>query len=260
MKKISILAVICALSGVVPFLAGCVQKADPSERGLLPGECLRSDSFRINYKIVKNKQLEPAEFKFAFALDMASEIKYYGGDDNYILRIPPMSVYDEFGERGEKIKNIFENSLTEIFEKQPKFHGLGFFATVFYDEGMTFTADKTFAGHPAGENLIPYCIINGNNLDKDCTFIPASAVYLPLGTRFEYKYMVPYRTMGDYNITFSCEGHEVVGEEVTFTWRIPVKVAMFLRWLDNQLEDPDAEMPFEERVLQGTVKLEKGLH
>jgi hypothetical protein len=40
-----------------------------------------------------------------------------------------------------------------------------------------------------------------------------------------------------------------VSETVTFELKIPVKVVMYLNWLNDKISDPDAPVPYEEREL-----------
>lgn len=241
---------VCLILVVVHLLSGCDRMGaaipEPLERGLLTGECLKSDNLRTSLRIESNS------FQFAFGLEMDSSTEDLSEEAIY-RRIPPSVAYRPFGNNGKAVQDEFNRIFNEFYQNQSVYTGLIFATTVFYDEGMTLTADKAFAGHSAGENLIPYCFENQQGI------YTRKSVYLPLSEGVSYKYMIPYDTMTPY-LSFPCGDFKVVDEDVTFTLKIPVKVGLYLTWLNDCLSNPKAEMPVREMVLQGVFNIGKGLH
>lgn len=237
------------VSIVVHMLSGCNRIGtaipDPLERGLLTGECLKSDNLKTSLRIESNS------FQFAFGLDMDSSTEELPEGAVY-RRIPPSVAYMAFGNNGKVVQDEFDRIFNDFYHNQSVYSGLIFATTVFYDEGMTLTANKAFAGHAAGENLIPYCVENEQGIYS------RKSVYLPLNEGVSYKYMIPYDTLTPY-LAFPCGDFKIVDEDVTFTLKIPVKVALYLTWLNNRLSNPNAEMPLQEMVLQGVFNIGKGL-
>lgn len=107
--------------------------------------------------------------------------------------------------------------------------------TILYNGGVSFVANKDFAGVPAG---------------KDLSEIIVSDPYL---TDFGLYPGIPldYKSMPGESVSFSVplDDFTVVKEPVTFELNIPVKVVMYLRWLNDRLIDPSAPVPYKEEVL-----------
>ena len=55
------------------------------------------------------------------------------------------------------------------------------------------------------------------------------------------------------------EGKMLTNEWVKFTLEIPVKVVMYLNWLDDRITDPNAPIPYREDVLRCEFTVDKGL-
>ena len=240
----------CALSVLIIVLVGCERAKVPSplERGLLTGECLNSDVLKTALRIESNS------FNFAFVLDVDSCTESWG--DLRYRRIPSSTVFKEFGDHSSTIQNEFDRLFEDFDHNQSVYFGLLFASTIFYDGGMSLFADKEFAGHSAGEDLIPYCRVNEQGIYSKNN--PKNTVYLPLLDNYSFNFIIPYDTMTPY-LSFPCGDYKVVDENVTFTLKIPVKVGYYLTWIDNRITNPEAEMPYEERILTGTFNIGKGL-
>ena len=234
---------------VVHMLSGCDRIGaaipEPLERGLLTGECLKSNNLKTSLRIESNS------FQFAFGLEMDSSTEDLPEGAIY-RRIPPSIAYIAFGNNSNVVQEEFDRIFNDFSQNQSVYTGLIFATTVFYDEGMTLTANKAFAGHSAGENLIPYCFENEQGIYS------RKSVYLPLNESVSYNYLSPYDTMTPY-LVFPCGDFKVVDEDVTFSLKIPVKVGLYLTWPNDRLSNPKAEMPLQEMVLQGVFNIGKGL-
>lgn len=231
------------------LLIGCNKSGasipEPLEKGLLTGECLKSNNLKTSLRI------DSESFDFSFALDMDSNTKESLGN-NLFIRVPTLSVFLIFGDNSTYIQSEYDRLLDEFIHNQPSYNGLLFASTIFYNNGMVLTADKPFAGHAAGENLLPFCTLKEQGLYSmdSIFFFPKS-----LG----YNYMIPYDMMTPF-LSFYCRGFKIVDEDITFTLKIPVKVGMYLTWLNNRIANPNAEIQYEELILEGQFKSGKGLH
>lgn len=231
------------------LLIGCNKSGasipDPLEKGLLTGECLRSNNLKTSLHI------DSKSFDFAFALEMDSKTEESVGN-NLFTRVPSPSVFLRFGDNSTDIQSEYDRLLDEFIHNQPSYTGLLFASTIFYDNGMILTADKPFAGHAVGDNLFPFCTLKEQGLySMDSIYFSPKC----LG----YNYMIPYDMMTPF-LSFQCSDFKIVDEDITFTLKIPVKVGMYLTWLNNRIANPNAEMQYEEIILEGQFKSGKGLH
>ena len=57
--------------------------------------------------------------------------------------------------------------------------------------------------------------------------------------------------MAEESISFSVPmgDFKVIAEPVTFELNIPVKIVMYLQWLNDKIADPNALVPYKEEVL-----------
>ena len=221
------------LTGMI--LAGCASMdavGDIRENSLVPGECLRSGTLAF----LGAKEDASGDICLNFALDCA--VKYEaldsrGGNVLCYRYAPCDEVYADFGAEADDVRMAYERAYEDIY---------GTLAadrcdfTIYYDGGLTLTADAGYAGHPAGEDLSPEL---------------CAAAFLPYGERtipsegFEYAYRLQRA------VSILIPKSKAVAD-VTFTLALPVKVGLYLTWLDNRLTDPDAPYPYREETLTCT--------
>lgn len=232
MKKVH-LFLSALLAGMV--LAGCAvmdEEGDIRENSLVPGECLSSGSLAF----LGAKDNASGNICLNFALDCAVQyeaLSSRGGNVSCYRYAPAKEVYAAFGADANDVRKEYERAYEDIF---------GTFAadrcdfTIYYDGGITLTADARYAGHPAGEDLLPEL---------------APAAFLPYGERtipsegFEYD----FRLHRAVSILIPKSKAAV---DVTFTLALPVKVGLYLTWLGNRCTDPDAPYPYREETLTCT--------
>ena len=214
---------------------------DPETTTFLPGECFAEAS--IECRTVKTY---PSRVVFPFYITNVKDVVFEGygkkrwGPGAGVARfVPSDDVYAVFGENSETIKaeflkvfNEFDNCLdrtppSEIF-------------TMLYNGGSSLTADKEFAGRQPGENLID--LVYKSKEDEYRMYDPVNSIFeLPL----DYDYMLN----SHFNLYINIESYELVQESVNFEFRMPVKVVMYLNWLNDKISDPDAPVTYEEREL-----------
>lgn len=233
------------------FFSGC-SLPDPKYYTFLTAECLESESLSTKLTITG----ESFNFYFKPIMDYREEglrIKgliptIQGAKDVKVT--PPQWAFSAFGSQATAISKEYDQLFDDFWDHKKA----ECVTTIYYDEGIILTADKDFGGHKAGENLIPF----GSIIDYNSVLVPSENCYIPLLDKFKADYMVSASPLGPF-FTYPCGGHKIVDEDVTFTIKVPVKAVMYLKWLGDRLNNPDAEIPVEEKVLTGTFNIQKGL-
>ncbi|MBR1706184.1 MAG: hypothetical protein IJ721_05265 [Bacteroidales bacterium] len=162
--------------------------------------------------------------------------------------VPPAAYFKSFNNNSKTVKKEYEAAYKQITSTFP------LLSSVFYKEGGSLIADKDFAGHPAGENLLPYVF-------EDKMYIKLFALGKEMfgsvldDGRLDADYLLAWSGMFYYPIG-DCEVFE---DDITFTLDLPVKVGLFLEWLNDRISDPDADMPYREETLHGTWTLGQSL-
>ncbi len=240
MKQIAfvLLTVLCASA-----CAGFGATTPPSScQTFLTGECLNSTELTYYKPNTSDQMCAWGKYRFLFHLDLD-----YSNErtDNrlvvhsYWRHVPTQEMYNAFGKNGASVKETFEDefeSFTKVYaEKYPGYSDRYSVVTILYNGGLSLVANKDFAGVPAGKDLSEIIVSDpypGNfGLYPD---IPLEFIAMP-GERISFS--VP---LGDF---------KVVSEPVAFELTIPVKVVMYLQWLNDKLTAPGAPVPYKEEVL-----------
>lgn len=240
MKQIAILlsAVLC-VSACVSFGAAT---PDAEVQTFLPGECLKSTELTYGVPHYSTQMCVNGKYRFIFPLDLdfSNECMDHTVIKNRWRHVTTQEMYDAFGENGKLVKKAYEDefeSFLKLYQakKHPGAADRFSIVTILYNGGISLVADKDFAGVPAGKDLSdiigPDPYLWNSDLFPD---IPLEYITMP-GESIAFS--VP---LGDFN---------VVQEPVNFELNIPVKVVMYLQWLNDKLTDPDAPVPYKEEVL-----------
>lgn len=236
---------------VITITSACTSAIDPKyecdEVAIIPGECIKDYSFEFNNSFRITGDYD-GRLGFMIELTMkALEDEDYISAEKYRI-VPKSSIIDGFGADASNVRVAYENIYTEYRAKFGPDPDNEFITTVYYRDGLVITADKEFAGIPAGENLASILRVFPDCL-KDYTPIPtidAPQGYYPLKMTMPLKWWI-----GDL---------DVVEENVHFEVEMPVKVGLMLTLLRDRLTNPDAEMQFRDEVLTGSFTLPRGLH
>ena len=214
------------------------------EISFYPGECLSNNTLLSNFAI--NDYISPLAFVFSFRCDMeeTTEREIIPSDAKYkdYRYVPSGSLFNRYGVNADLVRQKYEDSYKSVRYGHDNLR----ITSIFYEGGMEMTADKEFAGHPAGENLIPYCYLWEITYSKEYYQIPvgrSDSYGNPINKSFAVCYPI-----GD---------RKIVDKTVTFTLSIPVKVGMYLTWLNDSLEDLDATMSYSDEVLNCTFTIDK---
>lgn len=262
-----------------PVFMSCVGKgaAHPAATyvRLLTGECLNNTELVYYVPDSEDQQLygegngdkpdRSVFFTFGFSFDLNHNVEKMS---RWKYRdIPADELFDSFGKQSDKVREEYE-AVYETYEIKgvPPAQEV---ITFLYEGGISLVADKEFAGYPAGTDLGEYltCSYIAGGRDEVVSTYGVDPVIGSVYNIKESLYPVlnipmDYISMptGDgLSFNFPIGNSELVEEEVTFELKIPVKVVMYLNWINDKISDPDAPVPYKDEVLHCTFTTRYGL-
>lgn len=171
--------------------------------------------------------------------------------------IPSEDLFAAFGNNKEQVKKEYYNLFNAC--AQSKTANYFSISTILYNGGITLTANKEYAGVPAGENLASFITASLSGFPSGTQmpdpvissyFNTPASVAASLGLPLDYISMT-----GAEDICFTIpkpQDCQIVQESVTFELKIPVKVVLLLSWLNDRLDDENAPVPCREEELHCT--------
>ncbi|MBQ7811535.1 MAG: hypothetical protein IJ394_03140 [Bacteroidales bacterium] len=216
----------------------------PTRMVLLTGECLNATEMSNSGSWVRDGKID---FRFEPALSSESDRWGKNVGDHYRY-IPDEGVFESYGQNKTKVKEAYDelfesvaNSCSEQWQKDDFS-----VVTIMYEGGLSLTANKDFAGIPAGEDLSSLVVL-GYGFES----MAGGFLDIPLGNA---------SMLEDYlNFSIPTSGFEVTEESVGFELNIPVKVVMYLDWLNDRLSDSDAQVSYRDEVLHCKFSTDFGL-
>lgn len=233
-----ILCIICSCDK--GFLSIDPISHDAIPMSILPGECLMDNELLLQeaYDGESNNQ---GVIKMFFKMNLNTLIKHKREFklnnvicdlDNYFYRTPGKDVYSAFGANAGIIAEEYEKYHSDLNFSNYYCDEI----TIFYEGGMILTADKEFAGYPAGTNLGDMVFLPQNNSLAAIPGIEDFGNSIHLSPRF--------------GIFFPSDGWWCQeNTEVNLSLSMPVKVGLLLQWLNDRIDNPDAEMQYKDEVL-----------
>jgi len=244
---------------------------EPIEQSIIPGECLKSpvlsyddQTFSDYYTVgglndmgYLDPEITPMDIDFnsrvlrfflKMDLDVAKEsLSTYNGHCTRYRFLPSDDVYDSFLSYAPAVRTEYNNVYNSIdFADWSNFSRV---TTILYRKNtLSIIADAPFAGIAANDELKTKVFV-GNNYFTDQLNIPGIDRE-PDTIALNHTIML-YIPVEDYNISIS---------HVTFTLSMPVKVGMYLHWLEDRLTDPDAQMQYRDEALTCKFTIHKGLN
>ena len=219
------------------IITGCsnkYQKMMAHYREFIPGECLLSDELSATWNLSNGRKGMRLIFKPSFDISEP----YYS--KHHWIRYPNDNCFAPFS------KNI-----KKAYDEYRSYSGLDFATTIFYKEGMVLTADKEFYGCPAGDNIIPHAEVEMFYPEDDARRLG----FFKAVPGISYSYILKSYSP---SLLFPMEGYELVNDSIVLELTLPVKVGMYLSWLDS--EQPDASsMECRDVVLHTRLVLDKNL-
>lgn len=235
----------------------------PREHMFVTGECL-SDA-ELTYYMPDDPPVSETiytddAFFFGFSLNLTDTQEERVGKGiikNFrsVLRvIPSDKLFKAFGNHRKAVKAEFENIYECLGNDRAGVVANWSTSTILYDGGIRLTASRDFAGHAAGENLGPYLIPMGSEApwnwnEKTLISKPwnsSESISSVFGMPLDFGCML------EDGVSFALpfNGCELVEETTTFELEIPVKVVLYLNWLNDRIGRPDAPVPYREEVLR----------
>jgi len=258
MKK-NIFVAVLMIAGV----CSCVKASQPAAyyRYFIPGECIASTE--LNYYSPKDfsdidQVVRDNRVGFGFTLDLSNTQK--------VLELPPSTyrvypsevIFNSFGKNKELVYDGFVNAVDNYLSALPILSSNYDLATILYTDGISLIANSEFAGYAPGENLAPI-LTCAYHYRSGVSLIGDTVIASPLNahdlTADAFGIPLDYLTMtGAYGLSFDIPigNYKVVEERVSFELSIPVKVVMYLTWLNDRISNPNAPIPYKEEVLHCT--------
>lgn len=229
---------------------------EPLVSSFLPGECLSSTELSAS-------PVNKSEFlHFGFQLNLG-DISREKTDPRPVTfryrEVPGDKLYSLFGKNESSVKKAFESTFDALAQSYATSWGGSQFSlvTILYQGGISLKADRTFAGYSAGEDIGPAlcCIREWSDYAKESgesIVLTPYESYNSAGNIGKYLDIpMDYTSMLGTNVCFGLPAgdYEFTDEHITFELEIPVKVVMYLDWLNNKLSNPDAPIPCRDEVL-----------
>ncbi|MBQ9310257.1 MAG: hypothetical protein IJ222_05255 [Bacteroidales bacterium] len=217
------------------------------EKSFIPGDCLVGNTLiydkngvndaKANYYYDYNEDA----IVFWFSLDMNVEKKSVADGYRDYKYVPTADTFHSFGTNSYVVKNNYERIWEDLIcSLQTEVMA----TSVFYNGGLTLTANKVFGGKAPGENLASLLELRPVNR-YDYFYKSGGVVRIPLSQDFSYEYMVP----STFALMIPCGIYKRKNEAVTMTLDIPVRIVYYLSWLNAKVVDPDISMPYKDEIL-----------
>lgn len=248
-----------------------VSAYDGSPYTLLPGDCLcdpglKFEEFCINNFSTSEEQSGLKMYTLTFRLNFSCKTEYisYLEDTpkNYRV-VPSESVYEKFGINAEIVKERYEQCWTDFFKNTGRWWDA---TTIFLDSEAKLIADKKIAGFNPGENIVAKTLdyekwraIDNPETPFYYGLNPRDYLELPIETKFPYQYSLSSDRIS-IAIPWMGNSMELVDDVITFTFEMPVKVGLYLTWLNETISNPDASFTCRDETLTCTFTVPKGLH
>lgn len=197
---------------------------------LSPGECLSDTTLNLHYIIPRDNEIE-----FDFDLNL-KDIKYDSYKKSAIRYMPDDVAYTPFGNNASSVKSEFDHIFYEIEPNTPDRMSL---CTILYNGGLSLTANKEFAGYKPGENLAPLLYIWVQDYQK----------YDFINSYFNIPVKYDFMLQTHFGFSMPLEKYKKVEDSVIFELKLPVKVIMYLNWLNDKLSDPEAPVSYNDETL-----------
>ena len=231
----------------------------------ITGECLASNQLNFYKGVANDYTTRVKSYKFVFRYDLAGDVVFVNTDNSevkdpvwtfpYMKFVPADAVFNSFGENAPIVSKLYEDTWKD---RRATFLGV---SSVFLDSGISLIADKDFAGYKAGTNIAEEIIsyyqwakAGMKATDKPIILYPAHSFQTqfvkmdPIGEPLNN-----YECFnGAIGVSIPIRDPQEVVEDITFTLTIPVKVGLYLTWLNDKLSDPDAPFPYYDDTLTCT--------
>lgn len=211
----------------------------------LPGESLKSN---VLYSYTEQPISEhiyhidkQPHLRFWVTLDMESDTlsnSLSGSASSPYHEIKPTdAAFNVFNNNSKQVKKEYNNCFSEILSLV----GEGFdYTSIYYDDDVKLLSDISFNGIPAGENLWPVTKIHPSQ--------PVPVISQPKTSLLNFENSLPRCLVVVIPIS---ENDLSNNDNINIHLEIPVKVGLFLNYLNDRITNPNAEMKYRNEVLSG---------
>ena len=229
------------------------------EHTFLTGECLKDNTLTphvyedtgLPYRVekrynAKTNKDEPIGLTISLQLNLDKDYVPISTQTNTYGWLPTEAVFNTFGSSAQMVKNDFNAVYGSLNKPDPHSKTV----TIYYGN-VEITSNAEVCGVAPGENLYP-SVFSFSAIDSAsaCTYqLPEDTI--PEGCFPLNPYAVFTILAGD--------GHDVVDGNPTFNFKIPVKVGMYLTYLNDKRTNPEAKMQYRDEVLTHTITIGKNV-
>ena len=257
----------------LPFLACCTKEinrdipAQDRDYIFITGECLASNQLHFVAGTVNDYTTRVQSYKFLFRFDLAGDVVFVNTDASevkdpvwtftYMTFIPADEVFNSFGENAPIVSQLYEDSWRGGYHDGK--------SSIFLDSGVSFIADKDFAGYEAGSNIAEDIISYHQWSTAGRVATDKPIIEMTKDFQSQFWNMDPigeplnnYDCLeGLFDISIPIRDDKEIVEDITFTLTIPVKVGLYLNWINDKLSDPDAPFPYYDDTLTCTFTVQR---
>ena len=199
----------------------------------------------INYRDPATSMTTPQTLEFNLVLDFDKEVKMVKDDWFDAFYSPTEKTYHIFGKDSAVVKNEYEKAIIDMIDKVQLKRSVDYYL-LYYEDGLTITADTDFCGITAGHNLFPQFIqmcVDARSLPDSSLSIIVPENYTPLAQKLRF--------------VLSLKGREIADGKSNIHLEIPVKAGLFLNFLLERRSNPDAQLQFRDEVLTADFTIDK---
>lgn len=212
---VSILATTILSLSITSCDGGISRQGMYKEWIFLPGECIIQNVMTIasDYN---------GKLSIYFERDNMAMDRFVNDNDRLIFWLPSLEVLSRF-DNANAVRKAFYDIAYEGFSTIES----STLTSFVYSGSIHISLDQDIKGFPKGEDLSSLFDVK---LEKDAFLKAGFKIDLPSSIREEIK-----------------------GKKVTMSISIPVKKGMYLKWINDQILDPGAQMEYEDIVLIGSI-------
>jgi hypothetical protein len=226
---------------------------------LVPGECIQGTELVLTNHIIES--IEGRQER-VFGFKLVDVVSKYEAPSEYFKRfVPTDELFAQYGERAKAVKEKYE----DIYRKNIA-HNFNIYTVSVDTLNIVLTADKDYAGIPAGDNLAKIMKLKLYSNDRLASYIPFPAdVLFTNMPDFQGEAPVTLKNgekiegwHGACAFRLITDGYSVTKETVHFNLQIPVRIYNYLQWLNDSLSDENAPITWRDEVFISSFTVERG--
>lgn len=244
---------------LLALLMGCnkIRFGDmcPTDVSFLTGECLKDGTLLPEDPATTHRQYEirrrinpetgKSETGIYIRLYLNLEKEYSLFSYQLGAWMPSDNVYASFGENANQVKKDYV-TLYDSFSK----YGNSETVTIYSGDDIVISSNAKVCGVAPGNNLYPTLATFSTSFTSSAPGYQLPEDTIPAGN-------APIGM--SVSVYISSEEGEIVDGTPTFYISIPVKVGMYLTYLNEKRTNPEAKIQYRDEVLTGAVSIDKNI-